>query len=278
MTMEDYFQTKARLFTQMKPNGKSIVRTGDQWGNRLADQLLTSGDQVFTYGETVQDQAQLLKVDSLSPLRFSLRVGDKLYHANMGMPGIYNAWNATAAWLTADSAGIDSSLIQRALRDFPGVPGRFEVYDHPRGAQFIVDYAHTPDGLDQFLETLNALKSNRIIHIFGFRGNGDPSKRRIMLAHSLKWSDTILLTLDDLKGIDPRKHLEELRALAAEAGRGRCIVMEDRTQAIAFAWHHVQKGDFVAITGKGREPYEQTFALPSASDSETIQYLLRNES
>lgn len=272
-TMADYFYTKAQLFKQMKRNGEAIINSRGEWGARLLDHLMTEDRTVFSYGETVRDHLEIVQMQSEYPLQFQLREGDHYYDAAMSLPGSYNAWNTAAAWLTARRMGIPPSVIKRALVTFTGVPGRFEVFSHPKGAQFIVDYAHTPDGFAQFLQTLHQRRKTRIIHIFGFRGNGDPSKRRLMFANSAARSDLIILTLDDLKGMNAKSNVKELQKFADEEGLDRCIVIEDRTKAIEYAWHHAENGDLVAITGKGREVYEQKFRLPTRTDIDTLQYL-----
>jgi UDP-N-acetylmuramoyl-L-alanyl-D-glutamate--2,6-diaminopimelate ligase len=272
-TMESYFQTKARLFDQIKYHGQAIISSGCQWGNRLIEKLLRQQRDVRTFGETERDDLRILRVYKEAALQFEVQDGDTQYEVKLPLPGMYNARNAAAAWLTARLMGIAPAVIQDALRNFPGVPGRFEVYPHPRGAQFVVDYAHTPDGFQQFLRTLHLNKPKRMIHIFGFRGRGDRSKRRLMLEISAAWCDLIILTLDNLQGVPIESMTAELRELAKQLGRDLAVVIEDRTKAIQYAWNRVSQGDFVAITGKGRETYEHTFALPCRTDQETIEYL-----
>ncbi|WP_167747027.1 UDP-N-acetylmuramoyl-L-alanyl-D-glutamate--2,6-diaminopimelate ligase [Cohnella luojiensis] len=276
-TLEDYFQTKARLFTQMKRNGVAIITSRCNWGKRLIDQLLTKKSSVKTFGDSDRDQIELIVVKSESPLKVEIREGDKHYIVSTSLEGIYNFWNVAAAWLTARQIGIKAAIIQNALQSFPGVPGRYEVYSHPNGAQFIIDYAHTPDGFFQFLRTLHARKPSRVIHIFGFRGNGDPTKRHVMLEISAAWSDRIILTQDDLNDVEPESILEQLHGFANDFEGKHCMVIEDRTKAIEYVWEQVGKGDLVAITGKGIETYDQYFALPCKSDRDTIQYLLNKE-
>ncbi|MCL6606226.1 MAG: UDP-N-acetylmuramoyl-L-alanyl-D-glutamate--2,6-diaminopimelate ligase [Paenibacillus sp.] len=274
-TLEKYFETKARLFKQMKSHGEAIVSSRDRWGRRLSDQLLTEGTHVHTFGEATLDQLKITRVISASPLEFAIQDGQENYTISLPIPGVYNAWNASAAWLTARRMGINPQSIQKSLENFPGVPGRFEMYKHPLGAKFIIDYAHTPDGLLQFLKTVRELTDQRIIHIFGFRGNGDRSKRQPMFDISAGMSDLIILTLDDFKGAIVDDLLTELRDMAHSYGVETCIVIEDRTKAIEFAWELARSGDIVAITGKGTEAYDQSFALPCTSDRETINYLIR---
>ncbi|WP_036581947.1 UDP-N-acetylmuramoyl-L-alanyl-D-glutamate--2,6-diaminopimelate ligase [Paenibacillus darwinianus] len=272
-TMGEYFQTKARLFGLLKEQGEAVINSGCEWGARLIDQLTTLEKNVHTFGESIRDDVEFVRVISEFPFRFVIREGSEHHEIAMPIPGVYNAWNAAAAWLTARRIGVDASVIKEAIATFPGVAGRFEIYRHPAGARFVVDYAHTPDGFQQFLRTLHSLKPKRIIHVFGFRGNGDPSKRGLMLEISQAWSDLIILTLDNLSGMDGNLLLEETAKLADRYGGERIVVIKDRTKAIEYAWQEAGPDDWVAVTGKGHETYDQSFAFPSVTDRETIQYL-----
>ncbi|MEF7440637.1 UDP-N-acetylmuramoyl-L-alanyl-D-glutamate--2,6-diaminopimelate ligase [Paenibacillus lautus] len=275
-TLEDYFGTKARLFTQIKQNGESIISSHNDWGKRLIDLLTTNKMRVHTFGKSVNDDVQLTNIESEFPLTFQLKQRGTHYKQVLPIPGIYNAWNAVAAWLTASRMGIEPEVIQKALRTFAGVPGRFEIFKHPSGAELIVDYAHTPDGFHQFLRTIHSRTNNRVIHIFGFRGNGDPTKRKEMIRISVENNDMIVLTLDDLKGANKKEMLMEMRSLVSNYGKSKCLIIDDRTEAIEYVLKEAKKGDVVIITGKGRECYEQEFAIPSKSDIETIEYLLKS--
>ncbi|CAM4398508.1 UDP-N-acetylmuramoyl-L-alanyl-D-glutamate--2,6-diaminopimelate ligase [Paenibacillus alkaliterrae] len=274
-SLENYYLTKERLFNQLKTNGEAITTSIGRWGKRLIDHLITQNKVVYSFGDSKEDMLEITPIQSESSLYFQVREGIRLFDVKMPLPGAYNAWNVAVAWLTAHRMGIESAVIQQALGHFPGVSGRFEVFPHPTGAQFIVDYAHTPDGFEQFLRTLHERRQNRLIHIFGFRGNGDPSKRSMMLDISSRWSDEIILTMDNLNGSDRESMLMELQLLINQFGKKKCTIIDDRTKAIEYAWQKAGKGDQIAITGKGREAYDQPFALPSMTDPDTLHYLLQ---
>lgn len=272
-TLENYFGIKARLFTQIKNSGEGIIASHCEWGDRLVHLLDAQKIGLQTFGGSSNDDVQLTNIDSEFPLTFQVKQGGKHYKMALPIPGVHNAWNALAAWLTASRMGIEPDVIIKALTVFPGVPGRFEIFKHPSDAQFIVDYAHTPDGFHHLLRTIHSRKNNRVIHIFGFRGNGDPTKREQMIKISVEHNDLLILTLDDLKGANEKEMLKEMQNLANRYGENKCFIIEDRTKAIEYAWKKVKKGDVVTITGKGRECYEQVYSLPSKSDTETIEYL-----
>lgn len=273
-SLMDYYLTKERLFDQLITNGEAITTSLGRWGKRLIDHLITQNIKVYSFGDSKNDWLEILPIQTASSSYIRLSDGSRVLDVNSPLPGAYNAWNVAAAWLTARRMGIEAAVIHQALSQFPGVPGRFEVIPHPSGYQFIIDYAHTPDGFEQFLKTLYERRQNRLIHIFGFRGNGDPSKRSLMLEISARWSDEVILTMDKLSGVDRGRMQQELRSLINQFKLKKCTLIEDRTRAIEYAWLNAEPGDQIAITGIGREKYDQEFALPCMSDHETVNYLI----
>jgi len=270
--LEQYFLVKSELFNKLKPSGKAIINSSCPWGKRLIKKLQQKGVPVYTYGHSGSDHLQLLSHDGDS--RFKVRWSESEWEIDLPLPGQYNVQNALAAILVALLCGMNFHTIKHSLKFFSGVPGRFEVYEYySRNVTFIVDYAHTPDGLLQFLQTVKGFKQNRLVHIFGFRGNRDLSKRDQMMQISSKLSNEIILTIDDLNGVNKEVMMNQLHELARKWGNGKAHIISDRTLAIEYAWNHAQKGDIIAITGKGPEKYRESFALPTKSDAETVQYL-----
>jgi UDP-N-acetylmuramoyl-L-alanyl-D-glutamate--2,6-diaminopimelate ligase len=182
--------------------------------------------------------------------------------------------NAMAAILLSRRMNIPFTVISNALASFPGVPGRLETYRHPNGAHIIIDYAHTPDGLLQCLQTMSIYKPQRLVHIFGFRGNRDESKWKKMVEISRIYCDQTILTLDDLNGVSS----ENMLRLYEVYHQGGTQILADRTLAIQYAWNQSKPGDCIVITGKGTEKYQSSFKLPSDSDSSTIKYLQEKSS
>lgn len=174
------------------------------------------------------------------------------------------------AFLTARKIGLPSNQIIQALEIFPGVPGRFEILHHPNGATIVIDYAHTADAFYHCLQTAREKEAKRIFHIFGFRGNRDVEKRRGMVSVSREISDVSILTLDDLNDIPYEEMEQDLYDLVQQE-----YVIPDRTLAIKKVLEQVNDGDWVFITGKGAEAYQQSFQIPTGSDKETVLYLLQ---
>ena len=269
--MDDYFSVKARLFKQLKKDGAAICNTNNNWGKKLEELLSKNLNQISSVGKKESDL--YIQQNKAGDTHFVYK-NKGVYPVKLPIKGKHNIQNAALAFLTARNMGIPGEFIIEALKSFPGVPGRFEVLEHPTGAQFIVDYAHTSDAFAQCLKTGREMGAKRIIHIFGFRGDRDVSKRQSMVEVSAKLSDLCILTLDDLGTESFEGMLEALHNLKP-LKNGK--VIHDRTSAIEYAWEIARDGDWIFITGKGDELYKGTYNLPTKTDKDTITYLLKEE-
>jgi UDP-N-acetylmuramoyl-L-alanyl-D-glutamate--2,6-diaminopimelate ligase len=269
--MDDYFSVKAQLFNQLKPDGAAVINTNNTWGNKLKNLLSGTREQVFCVGN--KESELYIQQSKTGDIHFIYK-NREIYSIKLSIKGKHNIQNAALAFLTAREMGVPGEVIMNALHTFPGVPGRFEVVNHPTGAQVIIDYAHTCDAFAQCLKTGREMGAKRIIHIFGFRGNRDVTKRRSMVEISEKHSDQCILTLDDLGTESFEGMIATLQELKPSS-KGK--VIPDRTSAIEYAWKIAREGDWIFITGKGDEGYKDTYLLPTNSDKETVTYLLKEE-
>ncbi|OLO29040.1 UDP-N-acetylmuramoyl-L-alanyl-D-glutamate--2,6-diaminopimelate ligase [Alkalihalophilus pseudofirmus] len=268
----NYFEVKAQLFNKLSPQGEAIISNYCDWSRRLLDRLTIEQKNVFSVGYDEIDHMNLANVNVEFSTEFDLKEGNYEYKVTLPLSGLHNAQNASLSFMVARRLGIHATQVIDALNSFPGVPGRFETYNHVNGATCVIDYAHTPDALTHSLQTLVKKGAKRIIHIFGFRGNGDRSKRKEMVEISSKYSDLFILTLDDLNGMDSQQMVDELHHLQKVYGNGKGTVVEDRTIAIQAALEQAEEGDWILVTGKGPEFYKQVFHYPTFSDKETILF------
>ena len=266
--MEEYFSVKASLFDQLKPDGKAIINHYSIWGKKLAKQLRSKERTFHAIGVEPHHDLQIQQLKSGNS-KISFENNHNL-NIKLKILGKHNIFNAAMAFLTARKIGLSDEEILQALEIFPGVPGRFEVFNHPKGVTVVVDYAHTADAFDHCLQTAKEEGANRVFHIFGFRGNRDLPKRGGMVSVSKKISDVHILTFDDLNDVSYQEMEEALNVL----NEGGCVI-PDRTVAIKQALDHASSGDWICITGKGAEKYQQKFELPTNSDIETVQYLFQ---
>jgi UDP-N-acetylmuramoyl-L-alanyl-D-glutamate--2,6-diaminopimelate ligase len=264
--MNEYFSVKASLFDQLKPDGKAIVNQYNHWGKKLKNQLKQKDEDIYILGDN-------LKIKK-SKTNGSTQIieGNQTYKLSLKILGYHNVLNASMAFLTARQMGLSSTSIIKALEMFPGVPGRFEIIEHPIGATIVIDYAHTAEAFYHCLQTAKDSCAKRVFHIFGFRGNRDTGKRREMVNVSQELSDVSILTFDDLDGV-PYDEMEQSLHHLNQIG----WVIPDRTLAIKEVLEQVIEGDWVFITGKGAETYELNFQIPTVSDIDTVQYFLSLE-
>ncbi|RLQ92610.1 UDP-N-acetylmuramoyl-L-alanyl-D-glutamate--2,6-diaminopimelate ligase [Planomicrobium sp. Y74] len=272
-SMDSYFEAKAILFDHLKPDGTAIINVDDEWGGKLDRLLLEKGKNVCSIGQLKNSR---LRVQSFDMEHSTLRLDDaEETLIQSPMAGIHNLYNSLMAYATALSVGIEKNSILSTIRNFPGVEGRFETSKTQSGAIVIVDYAHTPDAVYHCLTTAKEAGANRITHIFGFRGDRDSSKRREMIEITSKISDRYIITTDDLNSVPA----EEMRSLYSELndryGNEKGFIQMDRTKAIKDAIDSSSEGDWVVITGKGHEKYSHQFEIPTESDKETVNFMVK---
>lgn len=272
-SMDQYFQAKAELFNKMKDHGTAVINIGDSWGEKLSAGLRKRGSRVCSVGAAPYAD---IRLEELLPQRAKVKVVDqqrKQTNIQFTMAGTHNLYNAVLTFAAARQLKLTNEQILPAIQKFSGVSGRFERLACKQGVTVIVDYAHTADGIFHCLRTAKQCGAKRIIHVFGFRGNRDEGKREEMIRVSAEWSDKYILTLDDLNSVPHNEMVESLVLLNGQAGRRHGMVIPDRTEAIRYALDQSSEGDWIIVTGKGHEKYQQSYSLPTVCDKDTIMYL-----
>lgn len=270
-TMEAYFEAKATLFDKLKPAGKAVVNTDDAWGLKLAQRLVAKGIAVITVGH--QGDA-VMSIKKMTNQEVTLDVSGKVAALDPHMPGEHNLYDIAMAGAVIQDLGYPLVDVTEQMRSFAGVPGRYEIVHLKNGVHCVVDYAHTPEAVSSILTSMHKDGAERITHIFGFRGNRDATKRDEMIAASTAQSARVILTTDDLNSIPEETMRQEYAEYQQKiAGMQKIDVMMDRTLAIQAAVNEAREGDWILVTGKGHEQYKTAYALPTASDKETVLYL-----
>lgn len=272
-SMEEYFLTKTLLFEKLKPNGFAIINGDNQWGMKLYKLLQEREITTYLVGGSNSNDLTITSYESAKKPFILLSEEDQTVEIKLPLPGLHNLYNAALAYSTARCMSIQKESILSALNSFPGVPGRFEVYKQEIGPTFVVDYAHTADAIEFILQTVQECGAKRIIHIFGFRGGRDLTKRTEMVEVSSKMSDYYILTIDDLNNEKVHEMFHMMENLQRENSPEKGLIILDRTLAIQTAQQIGKTGDWIVITGKGPEQYKQPFALPTNTDKETVQYV-----
>ncbi len=214
-TMEEYFAAKRALFDQAEI---AVVNAEDEWGRRLAREL--------------PDAVTFTPDDDLG--------------ADLRLRGRFNRANAAGAIAAARALGIPHDAIQSGVEAVAGVPGRFETIEAGQQFSVIVDYAHTPDSLENVLRTARELDEGRLIVVFGAGGDRDREKRPLMGRIAAALADRAIVTTDNPRTEDPQ-------AIAEQVAEGKLEIIVDRRAAIERALADAQPGDVVVIAGKGAD-------------------------
>ncbi len=259
-TMENYLRAKTKLFDMVSRHGRkqnktAIVNVDDEAGKEI---LRHCRCKTITYGlknpaDLRADEVQCEMRNAQCVIKNKFLIPNSSFHIALNITGLFNVYNVLAAFGAATAENIRPDVIKRALENFKSVPGRFERIFSDAPFEVIVDYAHTPDGVKNVLETARQIVKGKIITVFGCGGDRDNSKRPIMGKLAAALSDIVIATSDNPRTEDPEKILDEI-----EIGIGDKIHerITDRRAAIFRAIELAQAGDFVLILGKGHETYQ----------------------
>ena len=251
-TMEHYCDTKAELFARCK---KAVGNLDDSWFDRITAKavcpvLTTSGK-----GDAdVKAENLLLQADGIS---FDAVYQGKKVQVSLPIPGKFTVYNALTVLGIALQLGISLEDAAAALRNAKGVKGRVEVVPTPgQPYTVLVDYAHTPDGLENVLSSVRGFCKGRLIAVFGCGGDRDPIKRPIMGKIGVDLADIAIITSDNPRTEAPKAIIADILK-GAETGDGEFVVVEDRRKAIRYAMDIAQKDDIIVLAGKGHETYQE---------------------
>ncbi len=195
---------------------------------------------------------------------------------NLKLAGIFNVYNALLAAGIAICAGISAQAIQDGLESIRSVPGRIELLDTSTPYRVILDYAHSPDSLENILKTVRQTAKGRMIALFGCGGNRDASKRPIMGEIAGELADYCILTSDNPRNEDPLEILREIEEGIRSTGC-EYVVIENRREAIRYALQHAQPSDVVVLAGKGHETYQEICGVKHPFDEKIIVRELLDE-
>lgn len=296
--METYFAEKLKLFTTYPDafpdvSFAGVVNVDDPYGVRIAEMLAKMGRPALRYGIHNPDADLRAVVDSVRPDGTQFHVlGPPPFHAgppapslveaeseysspapqsgkpiqrNVGFPvnlklgGLFQVSNALAAIGVGLLYGIPVSEIAAGLESLTGVAGRFELVPNTRGFSVVVDYAHTPDGLENVLKSARALNPNRLVCVFGCGGDRDPVKRPIMGEISARLADFTVVTSDNPRSENPDSIVAQIVVgIPGGVDHENLVVRVDRREAIKYALCEFgQAGDLIVIAGKGHESGQQ---------------------
>ncbi|MGQ4666816.1 UDP-N-acetylmuramoyl-L-alanyl-D-glutamate--2,6-diaminopimelate ligase [Metabacillus halosaccharovorans] len=271
-SMENYFLAKKMLFEKMKENGVAIINIDDIWGEKLEEILIRKKLNVYSVGQSSQACLRIAQINSNINPDIKVRGNCGEFDISFSMEGTHNLYNAVIAFATVNQFIFKVEDTLGAILNFPGVPGRFEKIKYRNGSTVVIDYAHTADAIFFCLNTAKELGAKKVTHVFGFRGNRDEKKRNEMLRISSEMSDRYILTHDDLNTIQYEEMCQTLNELNKQFGNEKGFIVNDRTLAIKHALDSSSENEWVVITGKGHESYQQDYITPTTCDRETVMH------
>jgi UDP-N-acetylmuramoyl-L-alanyl-D-glutamate--2,6-diaminopimelate ligase len=276
-TMDEYAAAKAKLFAR---EPKFIVlNRDDAWYDYY--NKFPAGAQKITYGKHIDAEAKIDYTKLYKKGSEATVVIDHQTTLNLAtaLPGTFNIYNMTAAAATAYLLGVKLDDIIEGIANLEGIPGRFERVVEGVGYDVIVDYAHTPDALEQLLGAAKEVTKNRVILVFGATGDRDKTKRPIMGEIAARLADRIILTDEESYNEDPQAIRDQVRDGIETAGAtAKLTEIPDRRDAIEKALAIAKKDDIVLITGMGHEQFRIVNGekLPW-NDAEVVRELLEKD-
>ncbi|MDL2280431.1 UDP-N-acetylmuramoyl-L-alanyl-D-glutamate--2,6-diaminopimelate ligase [Selenomonadales bacterium OttesenSCG-928-I06] len=269
LTFDDYLESKALLFSSLtnennvKKNKTAIINIDDPSIDTI---LKATKSKIITFSakSDADIKAENIQINSLGT-SFSLTtpLNKEPITLNLKITGLFNVYNVLAAIGATIAEGIDLDTIIKSLESFNSVDGRFELVNEGQNFAVIVDYAHTPDGMENVLKTALEFAEGRIIVVFGCGGDRDKTKRPLMGKMAVKYGDIILATSDNPRTEDPTAILQDIEVGIKEelnSGQDKMSktyeIIPDRKSAIEKAVSIAQEKDIIMILGKGHETYQ----------------------
>ena len=265
-TMQAYIAAKKSLFDNLSPNAYALVNADDRNGSVMV-QNCAAHLHIYALRSHADYMAQLLGqyVDGSTLLLDNEEVEIKLV-------GSYNAYNVTAVYGVARLLlpDLDKGLILRGISSLEHVNGRFDLLASPRGYHVVVDYAHTPDALENLLKTVSELNASQVYVVVGAGGDRDMGKRPEMGRIAYNMCDRLYLTSDNPRSEDPQTIIDQMLEGIPQTERDQVYTNVSRRQAIIDACAAAQRGDLVVIAGKGHETYQEIEGVKHHFDDKEV--------
>ena len=243
-SLEESLRAKAMLFTPEMAE-RAAVNADAPEGRRLLRPDLPT----LTFG--IEEEADVRAVDVETTGRgIAFRVGGSVVQSSLR--GLFNVYNCLAALTAARSVGLEDEAVIRGLGSVRGVPGRLEPVEESQDFLVVVDYAHTPDSLENVLQAVRPLSAGRVVLAFGCGGDRDRAKRPMMGEVATRLADLTVITSDNPRSEEPMAVIGEIEP-GARSGGGEYVIEPDRRAAIRTALSAARTGDVVVIAGKGHE-------------------------
>ena len=265
-TFDNYIAAKQAFFTELSKDAFALTNADEKHGQIM---LQNSKAQKKAYGlEKLADFKGLVIENKFSGLYMDVDQSEVYFK----LIGSFNAYNIMAVYGAAMLLGQDKLSVLTAMSSLGGAEGRFDYTTSSTGVIGIVDYAHTPDAVQNVLSTIQDIRNDasKVITVLGCGGDRDKTKRPTMAKVACDWSDKVILTSDNPRTEDPEQILREMEAGVSPSNARKVVTITDRRAAIKTAYHMAQPGDIILVAGKGHEKYQEINKIRHHFDDKEI--------
>ena len=271
-TFKEYIKAKKLFFDNLPSNAFAITNIDDKNGNVM---LQNTNAKKFTYGlKNMASYRGKIIENGFEGMMMNVD-GSEMYSL---LSGKFNAYNILAVYATALLLKQNKEEVLVSISKLKGAEGRFDIIRSASGITAIIDYAHTPDALENIISTINSIRTHneQLITVVGAGGNRDKSKRPIMAKIVSLLSNRVILTSDNPRNEDPIQILADMRKGIDPAKKNMAMVIPDRKEAIITAYNIARTGDMILIAGKGHEKYQEIKGVKYPFDDKEIIAELMN--
>lgn len=252
-TFDEYIKAKKLFFDQLPSNAFALINSDDKRGMVML-QNTKAHQKTYSLRSMADFKAKVLE-NQFSGMLLTIDEEQVWFR----LVGIFNAYNMLAVYATAMLLDQDKLKVLTALSKINGAEGRFDYMISPTKVIGIVDYAHTPDAVQNVLETISAIRqgNEQLITVLGCGGDRDRTKRPLMAKVACEWSNKVILTSDNPRSENPETILQEMKEGVSPAYQSKTLTISDRKEAIRTAVMLAKPGDIIVLAGKGHEKYQE---------------------
>ncbi len=252
-SLENYFNTKKKFFQMLAPGAFALSNSDDEHGTLILEGI-NALPSFYGFNGGEQFHAVLKKLDFFGT---EIYINSELVRTHLR--GKFNAYNTLAVYSACQLLGFDREEVKKVLESIEPPRGRFEYFTSANGILVVIDYAHTPDALENIFTAVKEIKpkGGKIISVFGCGGDRDPLKRRVMGKIGAKMSNIAIFTSDNPRSEDPDKIIAEMKTDLTMTESKKVRAISNRLEAIKEAVSLAKKGDIILCAGKGHEEYQE---------------------
>ena len=265
-TFDNYIKAKKQFFDKLPKTAFALTNADDRNGMVMLQNTVAS-KKTYALKQIADFKAQIIE-NRFSGLNLEIDQVDVFFK----LVGSFNAYNLLAAYGTAILLGEEKMNVLTVLSSLTGAEGRFDYVSNDQDIIGIVDYAHTPDAVQNVLSTIANIRkgTEQVITVIGCGGDRDKAKRPVMAQVACDWSDKVILTSDNPITEDPLEILKEMEAGVSPSNKRKTLVIADRREAIKTACHLARPGDIILVAGKGHEKYQEINGVRQHFDDKEI--------